>query len=94
MEAIMQIDFNNINFNTPDNNLNGAQKPAPAGNINTDSADSALRSEYASVIAQSLAAEEIDTQAVTAAREALQSGQLDSPQAIQSAAENLLKFGI
>jgi hypothetical protein len=44
-------------------------------------------------VAQAAAAEELDQQAVAAARELLRTGQLDTPEAVQRAAEALLKFG-
>ena len=90
----MQIDLtNNINFNAPDNSLNPSRKADSTGRISSESADSALRGEYVSVIDKAIESDQVDLTAVEAARKALQTD-LDTPEATAWAAENILKFGI
>jgi hypothetical protein len=47
-----------------------------------------------SLVRQALTAPEVDLQAVEEARSLLQSGQLDTPAAVQRAARNLLDIGL
>ena len=92
----MQIDATgDIILNTPDSNPAAANKPDTAKPpATTDSAESVLRAEYSQLIQQSLQCAETDLQAVEEAKNALANGELDTPQAIQSAAANILKSGI
>jgi hypothetical protein len=92
----MSIDItNNINLDAaggslePAKNTDLADKGPQAG-----AADSTLRAEYESFIRKALELEDTDSKAVDEARQALESGRLDTPEGAQSAAENILKSGI
>ena len=66
------------------------RKVAPA-----DAAISQLSDEFASVVRQSLQRYQVDSsEKIQQAKQALAEGRLDTPEAIESAAENLLSFGI
>jgi len=91
----MSIDItNNITLDAAGGSLEPAKnadldKPSQAG-----AADSTLRAEYESFIRRALELEDTDPKAVDEARQALESGRLDTPEGAQSAAENILKSGI
>lgn len=91
----MSIDItNNITLDAAGGSLEPAKntdldKPSQAG-----AADSTLRAEYESFIRKALELEDTDPKAVDEARQALESGRLDTPEGAQSAAENILKSGI
>ena len=57
-------------------------------------ADVSVQVDYASLIEQAMEQQQTDAQAVERARQLLLSGQLESPQNIKEAAENIVKFGI
>lgn len=57
-------------------------------------ADVSVQVDYASLIEQAMEQQQTDAQAVERARQLLLSGQLESPQNIKEAAENILTFGI
>lgn len=59
-----------------------------------DNADVLLQVSYESLVEKAQQAPTEDTKAVERARQLLLSGQLDSPENIRKAAENILKFGI
>ena len=65
-----------------------------AGNVQNSDADVSLQVNYASLIDQAMQAPEADVDVVAAARELLLSGQLESPENIRAAAENIIDFGI
>ena len=80
----------------PDENL---PKPPPAKSPDTQAAQPDREvptgdAAYRQYIVKATATEEIDLQAVTQARELLESGQLDTPEAADRAAENILSTGI
>jgi hypothetical protein len=56
--------------------------------------DATLQINFADMVNQALQATETDTDAVQKARELLQSNSLTTPENIQAAAENILKFGV
>lgn len=56
--------------------------------------DVSLQIDYASLIKKATQIPQADTQAVRRAREALLSGQLESPENIRAAAEKITEFGI
>ncbi|MHC4132007.1 MAG: hypothetical protein ACYSSP_11210 [Planctomycetota bacterium] len=59
----------------------------------TDQADASLQADYASLITKALSPDN-DSMAVQNAKKLLQDGQLDNPENIQKAAENIITFGI
>ena len=65
-----------------------------AGNVQNSDADVSLQVNYASLIDQAMQAPEADVDVVAAERELLLSGQLESPENIRAAAENIIDFGI
>ncbi|MHC5060380.1 MAG: hypothetical protein ACYTFK_04765 [Planctomycetota bacterium] len=91
----MAIDItNNIVFEPGSSGIDPSIKQNTEKAAQTEAADSTLRTEYEPFIRRAAQLPEDDPQAVTDALKALESGQLDSPEAIQAAAENILKFGI
>ena len=73
---------------------------ASSGQANTprvppqNNVDVSVQVEYAHLIEQAMEQQQADAQAVERARQLLLSGQLESPQNIRQAAENIVKFGI
>ena len=65
-----------------------------AGQPTTSDLDATLQVNFADMVNQAMQATETDANAVTKAKELLQSGQLTTPENIRSAAENMLTFGI
>jgi len=59
-----------------------------------DSGDVSLQVNYASLINKATQIPQADTKAVQQARQVLLSGQLESPENIRAAAENIVNFGI
>jgi len=64
------------------------------GNAQNSDADVSVQVNYASLIDRAMQATEADDDVVAAARELLLSGQLESPENIRAAAENIIDFGI
>ncbi len=91
----MQIDFpDNINLNIADNNTVTGQK-TDASRVEGDSLDSALAVEYEAVISRAIAdSSQVDANIIADAKLSIESGRLDTPEAIASAAENILNIGI
>ncbi len=56
--------------------------------------DATLQVQYAPLVAKAIQGSEPDAQAVQRAQALLASGQLDSPEAIRAAAQDLLDFGL
>ena len=71
-----------------------AKQPESAKTISDSSADVSIRVEYASLINKAMQIQHSDTDAVEKARRLLRSGQLESPQNVRAAAENIIEFGI
>ena len=91
----MSIDItNNIIFDAGSSGLDPSKKPDIEKNPPAGADDSSLRTEYEPFIRKAVELEDTDSQAVAEAKEALESGQLDTPEAAQSAAENILESGI
>jgi len=91
----MSIDItNNIIFDAGSSGLDPSKKPDLDKTSQAGTDDSTLRTEYEPFIRKAVELEETDSQAVAEAKEALESGQLDTPEAAQSAAENILESGI
>lgn len=68
--------------------------PDPVNTRQTNEADAALHVSFADLISQAKDSAQADAAAVEEARELLLSGKLTSPQNVQSAAQNILNFGI
>ena len=66
-----------------------SQAKAPANN----SEDASIQINYADLIEKATEKIDDDAQAVAKAKELLESGQLDNPELIRQAAENIIKFG-
>jgi hypothetical protein len=91
----MPIDItNNIVFDAGSSGLDPSKKPDTGKTPQPDAADSTLRTEYEPFIQRAVQLNDIDTLAVAEAKEALETGRLDTTEAIQSAAENILNNGI
>ena len=91
----MSIDItNNIVFDTGSSALDPYIKPDLKNTPQPDAADSTLRTEYEPFIKRAVQLNDTNSQAVEEAAKALEIGLLDTPEAIKSAAENILKSGI
>ncbi len=91
----MSIDItNNIVFDAGSSGLDPSKKPDIEKTPQPDAADSTLRTEYEPFIKRAVQLDDTDSQAVEEATKALENGLLDTPEAIQYAAENILKSGI
>lgn len=71
-----------------------SKQPTPAGAPLNNAADVSLQLNYASFIDKATQTPQTDTKAIQQAQELLMSGQLENPQNIRAAAENILKLGI
>jgi len=69
-------------------------QPNAAGALPDNNADVSVQVQYASLIEKAIQQPQADTELVQRARELLLSGQLESPENIRKAAENIVKFGI
>jgi hypothetical protein len=91
----MPIDItNNIIFDTGSSGLDPSKKSDLNKTPQADAVDTTLRTEYEPFIQRAVQLDDIDTLAVAEAKEALETGRLDTTEAIQSAAENILNNGI
>ena len=68
------------------------QKNAAA--LTSNNADVTVQVDYASFIDQALIAPQTDSQVIEQTKALLLSGQLDNPENIKKAAENIITFGI
>ncbi len=68
--------------------------PDPANTRQSSEADAALHVSFGDLINQAKDSAKADAAAVEEARELLLSGKLTSPQNVESAARNILRFGI
>jgi arginine utilization protein RocB len=74
-------------------------KPGAASQVNTQTntdttQDASLQVSFDSLIEQAKQAPSTDASAVTRAKELIASGQLDTPQNILQAVQNILKYGV
>jgi hypothetical protein len=69
-------------------------QPNTAKNASNDAEDALLQVEYASLIDQAQQIPQEQSNAVQRAQELLGSGELESPENIQEAAEKIIEFGI
>jgi hypothetical protein len=91
----MSIDItNNIIFDAGGSGLDPSKRPDLGKTSQADAADSTLRAEYEPFIRKAVQLEDTDSQAVAQARQALESGLLDTLDAAQYTAENILTSGI
>lgn len=70
------------------------QQPDPAKTPPSDGAEVSIQVSFDSLIDKALETPQADPDAVQKARRLLLSGQLDSPQNIRSAAQNIAEFGV
>ena len=91
----MRIDGNNNidgvygNYRPARPESSGAGKTADSKAVEVE-----LNAETAELAGKAAAAADVDAQAVADAKAMLEAGQLDSPETILKAAENLLDFGL
>ena len=71
-----------------------AGQPNNAGALPNNDADVSVQVNYAFLIEKAIKQPQTDTQLVQRARDLLSSGQLENPENIRKAAENIVKFGI
>ncbi len=71
-----------------------SKQSKPSGTPASSGVDASLQVSYDSLIEKAKQIPQEDAAAVERARELLLSGQLESPENIQEAAENIIKFGI
>ncbi len=84
-----------IDTNQPliDSSLSSGQ-PKSARALRDKDEDVSVQVDYASLIEKAVQEPQNDAQRVQKARELLLSGQLESPENIRQAAENIVKYGI
>jgi len=73
--------------------LSPKQADSPKAPVD-NSADASLQADYASLISRATQIPEADTEIIRKAQELLQSDQLESPENIREAAENIIKNGV
>jgi hypothetical protein len=71
-----------------------AQEGQPRKVEGTDAVTAELGKDFASVVRQALEAHQDSSDAVAQAKKDLAAGTLDGPEAVEAAAENMLRFGI
>ena len=71
-----------------------SKPPASAAAVPGNDVDVSLQVDYASFIDTAMQTPKTDSQAIERAKKLLLSGQLDSPENIKQAAENIITFGI
>ena len=84
----------NIGPNTSGNGLDAAKQSGSNKALPVDTSDPTVKAQFASIIEKALKAEEVNLKAVQEAQDELDSGLLDTPEAINAAAQNILKYGI
>lgn len=88
--------INNIDINRVGPLMGQASFPTPdpVNTHRTSQADASMQVSFENLINQAKNSAEADAIAVEEARQLLASGQLTSPENVQSAARNILNFGI
>jgi len=71
-----------------------AQPTDPPKTRTDDPVDASLQADYAALIDSAMGPAEDDAAAVSRALELIQAGQLETPQNILAAAQNILEYGI
>jgi hypothetical protein len=87
---IEKIDNNQI----PDALKESSAKKADIPKIPAEEGDVSLQANYDSLIEKAKEIPPEDSKAVQRAQQLLSSGQLDTPENIRAAAENIIKYGI
>lgn len=87
---------NNISVNAADGMSGRWRQVKVAQQAHTNRGDATLRAEYEQVMRNALAIEPDDTKAVEVERAKIEmrTGQLESPEALEGAARNIMLFGI
>ena len=70
------------------------KQPNSSGAVPNSQEDASLQVDYAAFIETAMQTPQTDEQAVRQAEELLASGQLENPQNVQEAAENIAELGI
>ena len=68
--------------------------PASAAAVSGNDGDVSVQVDYASFIDTAMQTPKTDSQAIENAKQLLLSGQLESPENVKQAAENIITFGI
>ncbi|MHC4570556.1 MAG: hypothetical protein ACYS0C_00570 [Planctomycetota bacterium] len=71
-----------------------SRQPNSAKPLTNNDADASLQANFSSLIDEASQPTQTDTKAVQQAQKLLLSGQLETPENIRAAAENIIKFGI
>jgi hypothetical protein len=71
-----------------------SQQASSAKALADGGVDISLQVDYASLVNKAMLTEQSDAEAVRRASELLRSGQLESPENVRAAAENIVKFGV
>ena len=71
-----------------------SQQSSSAKALANAGVDISLQINYASLVDKAMLTQRTDSDAVRRAGELLRSGQLESPENIRAAAENIIKFGV
>ena len=87
---------NNISVNAADGMAGRWRQAKVTQQAHTNRGDATLRAEYEQVIRKALEVEPDDTKAVEVERAKIEmrTGQLESPEALEEAARNIMLFGI
>ncbi len=90
----MYIDVtNNIGLNAASQNVEKVNAQKTPENPKSDKADSLDRVDYQKLVEQAAKFDRVNTEAVQQAKQEISDGTLDTPEAMLSAAENILKYG-
>jgi len=71
-----------------------SQQASSAKALADGGVDISLQVDYTSLVNKVMLTEQSDAEAVRRASELLRSGQLESPENVRAAAENIVKFGV
>ncbi|TFG45054.1 MAG: hypothetical protein E4H40_08720 [Candidatus Brocadiia bacterium] len=93
-DLAMQIDPNNLIPNAAEAGINQWRNNQPTVKAEASQSDLQLRSEYHNVLRRSIESDFAGLESLEQVRAELNSGALDSPEAIRTAATNITLFGI
>ena len=93
-ELAMQIDSNNLIPNAGEPGINQRRDNQPAVKAEQSEGDLKLRSEYHNVLRRAIESDFAGLESLEQVRAELESGDLDEPAAIRTAARNIATFGI
>lgn len=71
-----------------------SRQPDSANSVSDKDVDISLQADYVPLINKAMQIPQADARAVQCARELLLSGQLENPENIRAAAENIISFGV